>query len=195
MAAMSARTSSRKRAYALIAAYAAIFLLTPLAGTSLSRTQTSQSREEAPVFAERPNEEAGRALRPRRSSSRETRRRPGVRVVADRIGVRRRERRGSRFRPGSSRHAGSKTAGTRSSTSTIRGARGDRAGHISYGGLDLVYHKAGAGTPSSRAEYATGDVVEGSREILLALRFLFLGAMLHGALVTPRKAGAATRGS
>ena len=89
---------------ALIAAYAAIFLLTPLAGTSLlADPNEPKSAMKRPRGARQPNEEAGRAFRARAAPRAERRVVvvSGVRVVADRIGgaaeVRRREPRGPRF--------------------------------------------------------------------------------------------------
>ena len=214
MAAMlGAHVVAGKRApSALIAAYAAIFLLTPLAGTSLLAENPNEPKscEEAPAFAalgdqtrRPPAPSAPAPLLEQRDASSSS---PGF--ASSQIGSGAPPRFGAANAEvqGLIPPAPVATCGFQNSWHAFLFDLDDPCvcsaltaqGHISYGGLDLVYHKALA--PWDPVEpcriRATGDVVEGSREIPLALRFLFLGAMAlpYGALVTPRKAGAAHAG-
>ena len=72
-------------------------------------------------------------------------------------------------------------------------------GHLRYGGLDLVYHRGWTrwlGDEPAACALDDGSEVFATREIPLALRLLFLGAMAvpYGVLVTPRTCGAAHAG-
>ena len=72
-------------------------------------------------------------------------------------------------------------------------------GHLLYGGLDLVYHRGWTrwlGDEPAACALDDGSEVFATREIPLALRLLFLGAMAvpYGVLVTPRTCGAAHAG-
>lgn len=66
-------------------------------------------------------------------------------------------------------------------------------GHLQYGGLDLVYHRALAPWDKpAPCRLETGEYIVGSREIPLALRAMFLAAMAvpYGWLVKPATCGA-----
>ena len=72
-------------------------------------------------------------------------------------------------------------------------------GHLRYGGLDVVYHRGWTrwlGDEPAACGLDDGSEVFAVREIPLALRLLFLGAMAvpYGVLVTPRTCGAAHAG-
>ena len=209
MAAMlGAHVVAGKRAPpALIAAYAGIFLLTPLAGTSLLS-------EKPPCFGKSPSTDAAAAVP---SSPRapplfeQTGMEASVGFASSQTGSGAPPRFGGGgiAAPATALATATAPASTCSfskSWSTFLFNIDDPCvcsavtpeGHLQYGGLDLVYHQALA--PWDPVEpcrlKATGEVIEGSREIPLALRFLFLGAMAlpYGLLVTPQKAGASHAG-